>query len=82
MKFWKVVTMNLRSLGLRKNPTILEYQVNKWITSPKIKEGPSDDGGIWVAPSLSNARRLKKYMKENHNKICRIFTCSIGDILY
>lgn len=82
MQFFKVITEDRKSLGLRKNPTILYFPIRKWIKSPTVKEGPSDDGGIWVVISLSNAKRLKKYMMDHYRKKCRIFKVSIGRILF
>jgi hypothetical protein len=82
MEFFKVTTSNLQSLGLRKNPTILIFPLGEWVKSPTIKEGNSDDGGIWLAVSLSNARRLKKYMFERYGEPCRIFKATVGQILF
>ena len=81
---YKVVTQNLKSLGLRKNPNILSYKINKWKCLPKnkIKSGNSDWGGIWVAQTLSNARKLKDYMKNKYNQQTRIFVTLIGSIIY
>jgi hypothetical protein len=77
-----VTTSDRRSLGLRRNPTILTFPLGKWIKSPVVKKGKSDEGGIWLAASLSNAKKLKKYMLEQHGKRCRIFKASIGQILF
>lgn len=82
MHFFKVTTFGRKSLGLRNNPTILTFPLGKWIKSPSVREGKSDDGGIWLAVSLSNARRLKKYMFEHHRKRCRIFRATTGRILF
>ena len=80
--YYKVVTEDLESLGLRNNPMILHFPLGRWITSPTIKEGKSDDGGIWVCSFLSGARKLQKYMREKHNIETLIFEVEIGDILY
>jgi hypothetical protein len=80
--FHKVVTKDNKSLGLRKNPTILTYKENTWIKSPTVISGNRDDGGIWVASSLSGARRLVKYMLEKHKKSCKIIRVEINKILY
>jgi len=80
--YYKVVTENMESLGLRRNPTILKYKLNKWIKSPTIKEGSSDDGGIWVVKTKSNANKLVKYMRKMHKVNCLIFEAKIGKILY
>lgn len=82
MQFFKVTTSDRKSLGLRNNPTILLFPLGKWVKSPTVKEGKSDDGGIWVAVSLSNAKRLKKYMFDHHGKLCRIFRATVGRVLF
>lgn len=80
--YYKVVTQENKSLGLRRNPTILTYPFDQWIKSPTIKNGKSDDGGIWVTHLLSNAKRLKLYMKQQYNLGVLIYPCKIGKILY
>ncbi len=81
-QFFKVTTSNRKSLGLRRNPTILTFPLGRWIKSPIVKEGKSDAGGIWLAVSLSNARHLAKYMLEKYGERCRIFKASIGKVLF
>jgi len=82
MEFFKVTTSDRKSLGLRNNPTILTFPLKKWVKSPTVKEGNSNDGGIWLAANLSNANRLKKYMLKRYGKKCRIFRATIGKILF
>lgn len=47
---FKVVTTDLKSLGLRKNPHIYTYTIGKWKYEDKkrIDRTNKDDGGIWV----------------------------------
>lgn len=80
--FYKVVTEDLKSLGLRRNPTILQYEVGKWIESPTVTRGKSDVGGIWVCKTISGARKLRWYMKNKHEKDCRIFRVEIDEHLW
>ena len=63
---YKVVTEDMKSLGLRNNPNILEYKINEWKFLPikDTKSGKEDFGGIWVARLPSGASSLKKYMKK------------------
>lgn len=82
MEFFKVITSDRKSLGLRNNPTILSFPLGKWVESPTVKDGNSDGGGIWLAVTLSNAKRLKKYMFEHYGKRCRIFRATVGRILF
>ena len=79
--YYKVVTASGRSLGLRKNPTILKYPLNEWIFSPTITFDNADSGGIWCCEKLSAARALKKYFERKYRK-ARIFECEIGEILF
>ena len=81
---YKVVTRDLKSLGLRKNPNILTFPINEWFYLPKekVKNGKGDWGGVWVAKNLSGANKLKKYMKEKYSQKARIFKSEIDKILY
>lgn len=80
--FYKVVTEEMKSLGLRKNPTILTYKLGKWIKSPTIKANKDDDGGIWVAKNLSSAKKIQKYMMDKYGIKCQIYSVRIGESLY
>lgn len=81
---YKVITENMESLGLRKNPNILTYPINRWyrLSSKQLKKGSDDWGGIWVAKTLSGAKTLKKYMKEKYDKNVKIYKSLLGGILY
>jgi hypothetical protein len=89
--YYKVVTHDMKSLGLRKNPNIMTFDLNKWEYEPddRISRTDSDFGGIWVAQTLSGAKGLIKYMRRKAIKEniplfsnVRLFECEIGDILY
>ena len=66
---YRVTTTDLKSLGLRKNPTIYTYSFGEWV----MEENPliarrTDNGGIWSGASLSSARKTQSYClnrKEN-----------------
>jgi len=91
-KYYKVVTKDLKSLGLRNNPTIMHFPIGEWVYEPNPtydKGGFGGTGGIWVANGLSNAKGLLRYMKkkalkENVPKLlkCKLFEVEIGNILY
>lgn len=91
-RYYKVVTKDLKSLGLRNNPTIMTFPIGEWIYEPNPKEGPGGFGGvggIWVANGLSGGKGLLKYMrkkakKENNTELenCRLFEVEIGKVLY
>ena len=79
---YKVVTSDLKSLGLRNNPTILQYKIGEWIESPVVLRNGLDEGGIWVCRTMGSANQLRKYMKKQHDKVCRIFKVEIGEYLF
>ena len=81
---YKVVTNDMKSLGLRNNPNILKYSIYTpfYLQKSEIVKGKSDYGGIWVARKLSGAKTLQKYMKSKYNKNVRIFKVIIDKILY
>lgn len=82
-KYYKVVTKDLQSLGLRRNPNIMTFPINEWVYEPKdrIDYSKSDLGGIWVAQTLSGAKGLIRYMNKKLVKV-RLFECEIGNILF
>lgn len=81
---YKVVTAQMESLGLRKNPNRLTFSLNQWIKLPddQIEVGKGDWGGIWVAAKKGGARTLSRYMKEKYDISCKIFRARIGAVLY
>jgi len=78
---FNVVTEDLRSLGLRNNPTILEYEVGVWVRSPQAIRGRVDSGGVWAARTLCGARGLARYMLREHGVQTRVFRSEIGDVI-
>jgi hypothetical protein len=81
---FRVLTMDLKSLGLRNNPNIIQYSIGQWFYLPKEKtcRGNSDWGGIWVARTPGNAYKLARYMREMHDVETRIFRAALDKILY
>ncbi|MEI6731956.1 MAG: hypothetical protein WCK90_04735 [archaeon] len=81
---FKVVTEDLKSLGLRKNPNIITYEPGVWhyLSQDKIKPGKDDFGGIWAARSISGAKMLRKYMRNHYSQKTRIFRAALDNILY
>ena len=81
---FKVVTVNLESLGLRRNPNIMRFLVGKWIRLPddEIQVGNNDWGGIWSALKLSGAKNLSKYILERYNLSTRTFQVAVDTPLY
>ena len=79
---YKVVTEEMQSLGLRRNPTILTYKVDKEIAEMYPMIGPCDMGGIWASKTRGRANEVKKYMKEKYNVDARLFEAWGRGILY
>jgi|APSaa5957512622_1039677.scaffolds.fasta_scaffold48821_2 hypothetical protein len=81
---YKVVTTDMKSLGLRKNPNILEFKLDEWymLDDSNVEEGNGDWGGIWVARTLSNATKLQSYMHDKYNQDTRLFKTALDDILF
>lgn len=81
---YKVVTFDMKSLGLRKNPNIMRFPIRQWVNlSPdQIVPGKSDYGGIWLAVSLGNAKRLQSYMIEKYDRETRVFEAIVDNLLY
>ena len=89
-QYYKVVTHNNNSLGLRKNPNILNFPIGISVYEHNDLDYSNNDyGGIWVTQTLSGARGLVRYMmkksiKENNPILSKviIYKCEIGEILY
>lgn len=82
MIYYKVTNEIMQPLGLRRNPSKLQYLLNQWVDEPFMcKPDKSDDGGIWCLKTRGNANKLKKYFETRYGP-ARIFTCFIGDILF
>jgi hypothetical protein len=59
---YKVVTTELKSLGLRNNPTPMEFPVAEWVFEEKdLQCGDKDFGGIWTAQREGSIKTLKKH---------------------
>lgn len=81
---FKVVTEDLKSLGLRKNPTVYQYNPKEWLIMPEtqlVRNG-IDYGGIWLCKREGEARGLQRYMMQKHNVSTRIFLTYALDILF
>lgn len=81
---FKVVTADMKSLGLRRNKNILSYPIGEWINVPAkdIRRDGGDRGGIWACKTLKQAKRLRLYMREKHGTQARIFEALAGEILW
>lgn len=81
---YRVVTIDLKSLGLRNNPNIVAYKINDWTypVEKEVIEGISDEGGLWLARTPGIARKYQQYMQEKHNQNTRAFKSLIDKILF
>lgn len=83
--YYKVLNSDLRSLGMKpkgKLVPIIQYHLNRW-TRPQepISRDADKGGGLWVTPTLSQARALARYLWKRYRRRVRIFCCKIGRIL-
>jgi len=81
-RYYKVVTQDMKSLGLKRNNTIVTYVLGTWYIHNSPVVGETDDGGYWAATTLGAARELAKYMREKHNVLTRVFAVDGAGVLY
>ena len=81
---FKVVTSDLKSLGLRRNPNIMQFLVEEWtrLSDGEAQAGKNDWGGIWSALKLSGAKTLSKYILDQYSLPTRTFLVAIDIPLY
>ena len=81
---FKVVTPDLKSLGLRRNPNIMEFAVGEWVrlSDNELRIGNGDWGGIWSALKISGAKTLTKYILTKYNLPTRTFEVAVDTPLY
>jgi len=81
---YKVVTMDMKSLGLRHNPNIMEFRLDEWIDLPpsRIVPGEGDYGGIWCGISSSAANCTRRHMMNTYGEKTRMFKSIVRDILF
>ncbi len=75
---YKVVTANMESLGLRRNPNPMKFPVGKWVFEEnELEYSAKDFGGIWSAHRLGNANTLKKYCLEEKNMVTKTYLSAV-----
>jgi len=81
---YKVVTIELKSLGLRNNPNIMTFPIGEWVKQPSdnVIAGKADFGGIWTALSRGSIATLKNYMLEKYDIKTRAFLTAMEKPLY
>lgn len=75
---YKVVTEDMMSLGLRKNPNPMKFPIGVWVFEENpLQYGDKDFGGIWTAHRLGNANTLKKYCTEEKSMTTKTFLTAV-----
>ena len=81
-KFFKVLREDMTSVGLL-GAARKQYLFNVWnIPDEPISDHPRKGGGLWVVPTKSEAKKIRKYVLKKHGIQTRIFQCQIGGIIY
>lgn len=85
VNYFKVVTKDLKSVGLLRAPPI-QYKIGEWVYPLEpLSDHPRKGGGLWVHKRRSAALGSssgKKYIEEKREIPCRVFVCRIGILLY
>ncbi|MBU1030068.1 MAG: hypothetical protein ABIC91_03205 [Nanoarchaeota archaeon] len=88
---FKIVTTDMKSLGLANNPYILKYPFNEYYELPDewVVKDAKDWGGLWSRKTPSQGFWTVDYMKEKYDVETKIFLAAInkgeypkGDVLY
>lgn len=81
---YKVVTDDLNSLGLRRNPNIIHFPLQKWIEldQDQVVPGMDDYGGIWSALRKSSIKTLKAHCLNTWGMQTRGFLVAIKNPVY
>lgn len=75
---YKLVTEDLWSLELRRNPTPMNFPVGKWIFEERDLEYSNKDfGGIWTAIRKGNMSGLRKHCRETWDMETRGFLTAV-----
>lgn len=79
---FKVLRENLTSVGLLGAPR-KKYFFNVWNKPDEpISRHPKKGGGLWVAPTISDARAFQRYVMKKYGIHTRIFRSRIGNVIY
>lgn len=81
---YKVVTEDLKSLGLRKNPNIMTFPIGEWVILPEdeTSDGNGDWGGIWTALNKGSVKTLTNYCMEKYQMKTRAFLTAMYRPVY
>lgn len=79
---FKVLRKNLKSLGILGAP-LKQYYFDIWNKAEKpLSSHPKKGGGIWLAKTLRDAKKLQKYVLKTRGIETRIFYCKIGKTIF
>ena len=79
---FKVLRENLKSLGILGAP-LKQYYFDTWNKAERpLSPHPRKGGGIWLAKTLKDAKKLQKYVFKTRKIKTRIFFCKIGKIIF
>lgn len=72
---YKVVTEELKSLGLRKNPNIMTFPIGEWVVLPddQVVANKDDWGGIWTALRKGSIKTIRNYVMKKNGTETRAF---------
>ena len=81
---YKVVTEDLKSLGLRRNPNIMTFAVCEWVLLPddQVKPGMDDWGGVWTALRSGSVKTLKEHCQRTWGMETRGFLTAIHNPVF
>jgi hypothetical protein len=81
---YKIVTDELKSLGLRRNPNIMTFSIGDWVKLPndQVTVDNDDWGGIWAAQKKGSVKMLKTYMLEEYGRVTRAFLTAMYRPVY
>ncbi|HSV95066.1 MAG TPA: hypothetical protein VLH94_03795 [Spirochaetia bacterium] len=84
---YKIVTTELKSLGLRNNPNIMTFPIGEWVRLPddQVTVGNthwSGWGGIWMALRRGSIPTYRNYMMEKYQIKTRAFLTAMDRPLF
>lgn len=80
---YKVVTPDMKSLGFRHNPTVLEFPIGEWVYEQlPLSHGKKDFGGIWSAIGIGGTHSINDHLDNTRNYSGRTFLTAIDNPVY
>lgn len=79
---YKLVTIDMESLGLRNNPTPMNFPIGEWVFEKRNLQYGKDFGGIWTALRKSSINTLRKHCMETWGMETKAFLTGIYNPVY